>query len=194
MGGIAPVHAAIAAPSPWVARWLPLVRAGGRVLDVACGSGRHALLAARQGREVLAVDRDAAALQALAAAADGLQVLHADLEQGVWPLAPAVRFDAVIVTNYLHRPLWAHLLAALGEGGVLIYETFAAGNETVGRPANPDFLLQPGELLAVAQPELRVVAYEDGFISSPKPAFVQRLCAVREAAGAVAVRYPLDTP
>lgn len=194
MGGTVPVHAAIAAASPWVARWLSLVRPGGRILDVACGSGRHAWLAVRQGHAVLAVDRDADALQALAGRAEGLEVLQADLEQGTWPLPPAERFDAVIVTNYLHRPLWPHLLAALGEGGVLIYETFAAGNETVGRPANPDFLLQPGELLDVARRRLRTVAYEDGFISSPKPAFVQRLCAVREITSAVAVRYPLDTP
>lgn len=197
MSDTVPGHATIAAPSPWIARWLPLVRAGGRVLDVACGGGRHALLAARQGHEVLAVDRDAAALQALSGTAlsgkvQGLQVMQADLEQGTWPLQPTARFDAIIVTNYLHRPLWPHLLAALGEGGVLIYETFAAGNETVGRPANPDFLLQPGELLEVASRGLRTVAYEDGFISSPKPAFVQRLCAAREAGDAVAVRYPLD--
>ena len=194
MSGSVPGHAAIAAPSPWVTRWLPLVPAGGRVLDVACGGGRHALLAARQGHEVLAIDRDAAALQALSGKAKRLQVLQADLELGAWPLLPTVRFDAVIVTNYLYRPLWPHLLAAVGEGGVLIYETFAAGNETVGRPANPDFLLRPGELLEVARQGLRTVAYEDGFISSPKPAFVQRLCAVREAAGTAAVRYPLDMP
>lgn len=192
MSGTVPGHAVIAAPSPWVARWLPLVRAGGRVLDLACGGGRHALLAARHGHEVLAVDRDTAGLQALSGKTPGLQVLQADLEQGAWPLPPGACFDAIIVTNYLHRPLWPHLLAALSEGGVLIYETFAAGNETVGRPANPDFLLQPGELLDVASRGLRTVAYEDGFISSPKPAFVQRLCAVRAAAGAVAARYPLD--
>lgn len=193
MSGTVPGHAAIAAPSPWVGRWLSLVRPGGRVLDVACGGGRHAVLAAQHGYAVLAVDRDAEALQALASRAGGVQVLQADLEQGIWPLPPGARFDAVIVTNYLHRPLWPHLLAALGEGGVLIYETFAAGNETVGRPANPDFLLQPGELADVARAGgLRTVAYEDGFISSPKPAFVQRLCAIREGAGAVAVRYPLD--
>lgn len=183
-------HAAIGTPSPWVMRWLSLVPSNGRVLDVACGSGRHTTLAARRGHAVLAVDRNAEALAALSG--ERIEVLHADLEQGHWPLPPDQRFAAIIVTNYLHRPLWPHLLAALDEGGVLIYETFAAGNETVGRPSNPDFLLQPGELLDAVRPALRVVAYEDGFIPSPTPAFVQRICAVRWPAEAAPVRYPLQ--
>ncbi len=185
-------HAAIGAPSPWVLRWAPLVQPGGAVLDVASGGGRHAASFADRGHAVLAVDRDTAALTALAQRMPAVSVLQVDLEQGGWPLPAEQQFDAIVVTNYLHRPLWPHLLAALAENGVLIYETFAIGNETVGRPSNPDFLLRPGELLALVDGNLRVVAYEDGFISAPKPAFVQRLCAVREGQQPVPVRYPLD--
>ena len=108
----------------------------------------------------------------------------ADLEQGAWPLDDAGPFDAVVVTNYLHRPLWPHLLRAVAPGGVLIYETFAAGNETVGKPSRPDFLLNPGELLDVARGTLRVIGYEDGTLEAPRVAFVQRICAVREDLGA----------
>lgn len=124
------------------------------------------------GHRVTAVDRDAQALQALAGLAE---TLCADLENGPWPLAQR-QFDAVVVTNYLWRALWPDLLASLAPGGVLIYETFAAGNETVGKPSRPDFLLQPGELLRVCA-ALRVVAYEDGFLSQPDR-FVQRIAAV----------------
>jgi SAM-dependent methyltransferase len=142
------------------------------VLDLACGTGRHARWLAAQGFAVTAVDRDADAVQALRAIA---QVQVADLEGAPWPL-PGVRFDAVVVTNYLWRPLWPHLLGALAEDGVLIYETFADGNQSVGKPARPDFLLRRGELLEVAR-GLRVVAYEDGFLDAP-PRFVQRIAAV----------------
>ncbi|RZT42545.1 class I SAM-dependent methyltransferase [Cupriavidus agavae] len=185
-----PAHpAAPAAPSPWLVRWAHLIRPAGRVLDLACGSGRHAGWLAGQGFDVLAVDRDADAVAGLPASVRGRV---ADLEQGGWPLADAGRFDAIVVTNYLHRPLWPHLLGALAPGGVLVYETFAAGNETLGKPSRPDFLLRPGELLDVTRDHLRVVGYEDGLVESPKPAFVQRICAVCEDAGAAApARYPL---
>jgi SAM-dependent methyltransferase len=174
------------AVSPWVRRWSPLVPAGARVLDVACGGGRHVRWFAERGCAVTAVDRDAAAVGPLRAIA---RVVVADLESGAWPL-PGETFDAVVVTNYLWRPLLPTIVASVAAGGVLVYETFAVGNETVGRPSNPDFLLRPGELLAAAQ-GLRVVAYEDGFIEPP-PRFVQRLCAVRaDAAAAAPVRYPL---
>lgn len=186
-------HAGLAAPSAWVTRWAPLIRAGGRVLDLACGSGRHARWLADRGHDVLGVDRDA---DALALLPDTVRRRREDLEQGAWPLADEAPFDAIVVTNYLHRPLWPHLMAALAPGGVLVYETFALGNETVGRPSNPDFLLRPGELLEAVRGQLRVVAYEDGTVQAPKPAFVQRICAMREVRDATGAagppRYPLD--
>ncbi len=174
-------HLPLAAPSTWLTRWAHLIRPGGRVLDLACGSGRHALWLAGRGFDVLGVDRDAQAIEGLP---PGIEGRVADLEQGAWPLADAGRFDAVVVTNYLHRPLWLHLLAALAPGGVLIYETFAAGNESVGKPSRPDFLLRPGELLEVTRGALRVVGYEDGMRETPRMAFIQRICAVREETGA----------
>ena len=174
------------APSPWVQRWSPLVVPGGRVLDVACGSGRHLRWFAERGCRVTGVDRDAAALAPLAALGE---TLVADIENGPWPLAGR-RFDAVVVTNYLWRPLFAALRDCVDDGGVLIWETFAAGNETVGKPSNPDFLLRPGELLEAAA-TLRVVAYEDGFLDHP-PRFVQRIVAVRDGPrGTPPARYPL---
>lgn len=161
------------APSPWVMRWAHLVAPGARVLDVACGGGRHARFFAGRGAQVDAVDRDAAAGATLADA--GVRFLAADLEGGPWPY-PGRRFDAIVVTNYLHRPLFAALLAALESDGVLIYETFAQGNARFGRPSNPDFLLAPGELLQRCA-GLHVLAYEDGVIAQPRPARVQRICA-----------------
>ena len=174
-----------AAPSPWVTRFAPLLRAHAQVLDLACGRGRHARALAALGHRVLAVDRDESALRELRGL-PGIEVLAADLEAAAWPLDER-RFDAVIVTNYLWRPLLPHIVQAVAEGGVLIYETFALGNGSVGKPSNPDFLLRPGELLDAARPHLRVVAYEDGFVAAPKPAFVQRICAVREHPPAPAV-------
>jgi SAM-dependent methyltransferase len=172
--------------SPWVARWAHLVAPGGAVLDVAAGSGRHARWFAARGHAVLAVDRDAEALASMSTIA-GIGTLTADLENGApWPL-PDRTFDAVVVTNYLHRPLFGHLLGALAPGGVLIYETFAAGNASVGKPSNPAFLLEPGELLDAVRGRLRVIAYEDGFLEGPRPAYVQRICAVRE-------REPVNPP
>ena len=166
------------APSPWVERWSHLVPPHGSVLDVACGSGRHVRWFADRGCRVTAVDRDAAAVEPLRAIAE---VLVADIENGPWPLAGR-RFDAVIVTNYLWRPLLPTLIASLADGGVLIYETFADGNQSVGKPANPNFLLKPGELLQAAQ-GLEVVAYENGFLDTP-PRFVQRMAAMKSPGAA----------
>lgn len=166
-------------PSAWVQRWARALPAGGRVLDLACGGGRHARLLARMGHRVEAVDRDLDALSRLAGV-DGVCARAADLEGQPWPFAPA-SFQGVVVTNYLHRPLLADLVGALAPGGVLIYETFAAGNERYGRPGNPDFLLRPGELLEVVRGRLRVVAFEDGFVAHPRQAMVQRICAVHGA-------------
>jgi len=159
-------------PSDWVLRWAPLVTRG-PVLDVACGAGRHAILFAERGFEVFAVDRADQALPG------SIQFVRADLEDGSpWPW-PGKRFAAIVVTNYLHRPLFPRLVESLDEGGVLIYETFALGNERFGKPSNPDFLLRPGELLTLVE-GLRVVAYEDGFATPPERC-VQRIVAVREA-------------
>lgn len=181
------------APSDWVLRWLPRVRAGGRVLDLACGQGRHASLAAGLGLQVTALDRDAMALQRLQGVA-GIATLQADIEAGPWPFAGTgviAEFDAVIVTNYLHRALYAQIAAALAPDGLLIYETFMLGNALFGRPSNPDFLLRPDELLT-AFPGLSTVAFEQGEVSLPRPAMLQRLCARRagDARGAGAI---LDT-
>lgn len=162
-------------PSPWVVRFAPLIAAGGRVLDLACGGGRHLRLLVDLGFDVVGVDRDLAAASALPRAR--LTLIAADLEnRAPWPLADR-RFDGVVVTNYLHRPLFPAILDALAPGGVLIYETFAEGNERFGRPSNPDYLLKPGELLELARGRLRVLAYEDLTIDQPRPACVQRLCA-----------------
>jgi SAM-dependent methyltransferase len=172
-------HDSLDQPSAWVRQWVARITPAGRVLDVACGGGRHARLLAALGYRVEAVDRDAVSLRGLAGVA-GVTVREADLEGGPWPYAGR-HFDAVIVTHYLHRPLFSHLLAALAPGGVLIYETFAAGNERYGRPRNPDFLLQPGELLTVAHGRLEVIAYENLAVDAPRPAMIQRMCAINGA-------------
>ncbi len=184
------MHAASApndAVSPWVRRFTPLVPRSARVLDVACGGGRHVRWFADRGCHVTAVDRDAEALAPLRTIA---RVVVADLEAAPWPL-PGERFDAVVVTNYLWRALLPTIVASVDDGGVLLYETFAAGQQTIGRPANPDFLLRPGELLA-AVAGLRVVAYEDGLADGGAPRFVQRIAAVREGPPQpLPRRYPL---
>ena len=168
-------------PSSWVVRWSHLVAPGGDVLDIAAGSGRHARWFAERGHRVAAIDRAESALAALSGI-DGVEAISADLEDGsAWPLAEARRFAAVVVTNYLHRPLLPRFSLLLAPGGVLLYETFARGNETVGKPSNPAFLLAPGELLAAVHGRLVVVAYEDGYLAAPRPAFVQRICAVMPA-------------
>jgi len=170
----------IEAPSSWVRRWASAIRPGGRVLDVACGHGRHLRYLASLGFAAVGVDRDEQALSPLRSL-ECVEVRVADIEAGPWPFAPG-EFDGVVVTNYLHRPLFPRLVGALRPGGVLIYETFALGNERYGRPANPDFLLAPGELLAAVEP-LSVIAFEQGLVSSPKEALVQRICAWRGDSG-----------
>ena len=157
-------------------RWAGFIAAGGEVLDIACGRGRHSRYLASAGYRVCAVDRDAQAVAALTGVA-GVSVQVADLERAPWPLEGR-RFAAIVVANYLYRPLFPHLLKALAEDGVLMYETFALGNERFGKPSSPDFLLRPGELLDLVHGKLRVLAYEDLQVSLPKPAMVQRICAV----------------
>ena len=159
-------------PSAWVVRWAPLIVAG-PVLDVACGSGRHSQLFSARGLEVVAVDRERHSLP-------GVRFLQADLENGSpWPF-PGERFAAIVVTNYLHRPLLPVLAASLLPDGILLYETFMVGNERYGKPSSPRFLLQPGELWQSFGAHLRILAFEQGRVAQPKAAVIQRLCAVRE--------------
>mgnify|MGYP006277623679 FL=1 len=165
-------HANLGA-SAWVQRWTSLIPRGGKVLDLACGHGRHMQWLRSQGFDCLGVDRDAQALEHAQAHGD---VLQADLENAPWPLQGQT-FAAVVITHYLWRPLWPHVLASLALGGVLIHETFSQGNETVGKPSNPAFLWRHGELLDHCQ-SLHIVAFENGFLSQPDR-FIQRIAAVR---------------
>jgi len=167
---------ALQSPSEWVKRWAGFIATGGEVLDLACGSGRHSRYLASAGYRVSAVDREAQPLAELTGV-PGVTVQVADLERAPWPLEGR-RFAGIVVANYLYRPLFPHLLEALAEDGALIYETFALGNERFGKPSNPDFLLRPGELLEVVRGKLRVLGYEDLQVSLPRPAMVQRICAV----------------
>lgn len=177
------LHKHPATPSAWVQRFAPLIARGGVALDLACGQGRHARLLAGLGHAVEAVDRDAAALAGLAGVPH-VATRQSDLEGGPWPFAGRT-FSAIVVCNYLHRPLFPLLVEALADGGVLIYETFMRGNERFGRPSNPEFLLRPNELLEAfgpaSCPQLVVVAFEQGEAAEPKQAVVQRLCAVKSA-------------
>jgi len=159
----------IVAPSAWVVRWAPLITRG-PVLDVACGGGRHARLFLDRGSQVVAVDREPQSIP-------GVRFVQADLESGnPWPF-PGERFEGIVVTNYLHRPLFRQLIGSLLPDGVLIYETFMQGNERYGRPSNPAFLLRPGELFDVFG-GLRILAFEQGRVWRPKHAVIQRLCAI----------------
>jgi SAM-dependent methyltransferase len=167
---------ASAEPSAWVARFAPLAPTGETVLDLACGSGRHSRLFLELGHPVLAVDRDLSRLGELAGH-PRLEALACDLEEGTLPDFFRRRFGAIVVTNYLHRPLFGPLAAALAPGGILLYETFAKGNERFGKPSNPAFLLNEGELLRAFQDKLKVIAYEDVVVEAPRPAALQRLCA-----------------
>ena len=176
------------APSVWVSRFLPLIKPGGLVLDLAAGSGRHVRLLRDCGFAVCAVDRDTTAL--LAFAGPYCEVRRIDLETNDRGQL-GDHYDGIIVTNYLHRPLLPAIARALAPGGVLIYETFARGNERFGRPRNPDFLLRPGELLE-AFTTLTVVAFEQGEVSGPRPAVIQRLAAVLGPMGPLPEAVDLD--
>ena len=170
-------HAAIPSASSWVKRFAPLISKTGVVLDLACGSGRHSQLLANLGYSVLAVDQDTTAIELLHSASITPKCLN--LEQDVWPLS-GKKFSGIVATNYLYRPHLDRLPELLEENGILIYETFAQGNEKFGKPSNPNFLLNRGELLAfAARHGLQVLAYEDIYVEEPKPAMVQRLCAVK---------------
>lgn len=178
--------------SPWVKRFAHLVP-NGEVLDLACGHGRHARLFASTGHPVLALDRDAAALAHIQG--ERITTIQSDLENGTpWPFS-GNRFAGIVITNYLHRPLFPHILDSLSEGGVLLIETFALGNGQFGKPSNPDFLLVPGELLDVARSAgkapMHVIAYEDGYVELPKPALVQRICLVKPAFARETRRFAL---
>lgn len=164
-------------PSAWITRFAGLIRPGGTVLDLACGHGRHVRYLASRGFCVVAADVDVSGLADLGDW-PGVETLCADLEAGEWPLQGR-SFDGIVVANYLHRPHFPWLARALTAGGVLIVETFGAGNEKFGRPRNPRFLLSPGELLDAFAGTLQVVAYEHGIEESPRPAVRQRLCAIR---------------
>ena len=165
------------AASDWVRRWTHLLPSRAAVLDIACGHGRHMKWFAQNGHQLTGVDRSAAAIDA---AGTFGQTFQADIENHAWPLienGQVRQFDAVVITNYLWRPLFPTIIQSLAPGGVLIYETFTLGNETVGKPSRPEFLLQPGELLRAFK-ELHVIAFEDGFLENP-PRFVQRMAAMR---------------
>ncbi len=173
-------HGGPSEPSAWVLRFAPCVPAGGPVLDLACGGGRHVRLFLERGHPVTAVDRDLSGI-ADTIGRPGLETLEVDLEDGrPFPFAGR-RFAGVIVTNYLYRPLFPALVAAVAPGGALIYETFAKGNEGFGRPRRPEHLMNPGELLEAVRGRLRVRAFEDLIVEAPRPAAIQRICAVNEA-------------
>ena len=172
------IHAHDAPTSAWLRRFLPLIAPGGRVLDLAANQGRHTRLLLDRGFRVVAADRKVADLTAHFAAEPRCEIVEIDLEDGrPWRLGGS--YDGIVVSLYLHRPLFPDLAAALAPGGVLIYETFMRGNERFGRPTNPDFLLQPNELFAAFSPVLSVLAFEQGEVTEPKPAMMQRIAAVK---------------
>jgi SAM-dependent methyltransferase len=186
---LTPTIHGISPPSDWIVRWAHLAVPGATVLDLACGSGRHLRWWAARGHPVTGVDVNGEALASL----KGLgELVQADLENAPWPLGTR-QFDVVVVTNYLWRPLWPAIVNALAPGGVLLYETFACGNETVGRPSRPDFLLQPAELIERCA-GLQIVAFEDGYLPDPAR-FVQRIAAGRPLLeGAPRRRFHLSNP
>lgn len=175
-------------PSEWVTRWANLLAPHSHVVDVASGSGRHTRYLLERGHRVLAIDLDVSGMADLDGRVD-CQLVTGDLENAPWPFDAEI-FDGIVVTNYLFRPLFPNLFASLKPGGTFIYETFAVGNGELGRPSNPDFLLKPGELLEMAAGRARVVAFEDGYVDRPKPAVVQRICAVKN--GGLARHFPVS--
>jgi len=189
---------ALGAPSDWVQRWSHLAKPQGQVLDIACGQGRHMAWFTGLGMQVTGIDRSSEAVEAAGRFGDSIL---ADIENGPWPLmqnglsaAKPRPFDVVVVTNYLWRALFPLILQSVAPGGLLLYETFAVGNETLGKPSRPDFLLQPEELLRVFD-GWRIVAYENGFLSHPER-FVQRIAAIAPhgcpGESQVPPRYPLS--
>ena len=170
----------IGTPSKWVVEHAPLISKGGKVLDLACGSGRHAIWLSRQGYQVDAVDRDAQTLAGMQGMPN-INVSIADLETGNWP-ATDQRYDGIVVSRYLFRPLLSTLAEMLNPNGVLIYETFMLGNERYGRPSNPDYLLARDELISVYAPLLKIYAFEQGKVDEPVPAMTQRICAINSQA------------
>ena len=163
------------APSPWVVRFAAELPKNESIIDIACGSGRHTRLLVDQGHQVIAIDRDLSEVQDLSNL-DAVELLNYDLESGIWPFPPESA-AGIIVTNYLHRPHFKRLYETLATNGLLIFETFAVGNERFGRPRNPDFLLKPGELLEAFSGDMDILAYEEAEETLPKPAFKQRICA-----------------
>jgi SAM-dependent methyltransferase len=170
-------HQSLAEPSPWVVKHLPLIKKGGRVLDLACGNGRHAIWIAQQGYQVDAIDRDVQAVSGMLDM-DNINVQILDIEAGEWP-GPGQKYDGIVVSRYLYRPLLTSLPEILNSGGVLIYETFMVGNERYGKPGNPNFLLSSNELLSVYSPLLSIISFEQVEESNPKPAVIQRICGLK---------------
>lgn len=184
--------------SPWVRRWSHLVKPHGMVLDVACGHGRHAYWFHERNHAVVLVDRSQEAMDSIVIPAGSCEKVVANIEAEPWPF-DGRQFDAIVITNYLWRPLMPALLGSLAPDGVLIYETFTEGNASVGKPSRPEFLLRTGELLTLCA-DLRVVAFEDGFLntapaSAQSPRFVQRIAAINErATPAIQARHTDVTP
>ncbi len=166
----------IASPSPWIVEHAACIPRAGRVLDLACGSGRHSVWLAAHGYQVDAVDRDEQAVAHMQGM-HNINVKIADIETGNWPESVEL-YDGIIVSRYLFRPLLQKLAAMLKPDGVLIYETFMEGNERYGRPRNPDFLLQPHELSTVYAPLLKIHAFWQGEVAGEVPAVMQRICAI----------------
>jgi len=170
-------------PSPWILRFAGHVPAGGQVLDLACGGGRHGRLFRDRGHPVTFVDRDVSGVADLHGE-EGVEIIEADIEAaGPWPLGER-RFAGVVVANYLWRPLLPRIVASVAPGGILIYETFAQGNEAYGRPRNPDFLLKPGELFEAARGELGILAYAQCLRETPNRAVIQHIAATRPSGSA----------
>lgn len=165
-------------PSPWVQKFTPLIEPRGAVLDLACGPGRHTRFLLAAGYSVTALDKDVSGLNDISGAPN-LEIIESDLETGADYVLKGRRFSAIVVVNYLYRPLFAELIDGLASGGVLIYQTFMQGNEAYGRPRNPDFLLQENELKEVFGKKLTVTAFEQGYTAIPSPAMTQKICAIK---------------